>query len=230
MHGQLVDPFGQIVRRWQSLDPAGRDEQSRRIVGVAFADARIETPDAECHHHYQRLVITALTGDAVALGWLADTHRPLLLARGRLLFEQDPAEWGASSVEAMLAAAHWVDAGSGGPWLRRQVAQQITHRMRRLVERELARREVEQACDPARLPRIEVAGDPEPHPQLSDALEQMLSELDGPTSAGLQAVAMRLPLASVAADHGLTHAALKQRVSRARRALRPQLAAFARSA
>ena len=230
MDGLPADPFGQITRRWRSLDPDERDEQSRRIVGVAFAEARIERPDADCPHHYRRLLTAALAGDAVALGWLADTHRPLLLARGRLLFEQDPGEWGAASLEVLLAAARWADAGSGGPWLRRQVAQQITHRMRRLVERELVRRQLERAVDPARLPRVEVADDVEPHPELTDALELMLSQLDRPTSAGLRATACRLPLAQVAADHGLTKAALKQRMARARRQLRPQLAGFARSA
>ncbi|MFA9444437.1 hypothetical protein [Egicoccus sp. AB-alg6-2] len=230
MDGHPADPFGQITRRWRSLDPDEQDQQSRRIVGVALTDARVERPDADCHHHYRRLLTAALAGDPVALGWLADTHRPLLLVRGRLLFEQDPAEWGAASLEVLLAAARCADAGSGGPWLRRQVAQQITHRMRRLVERELARRQLERAFDPARLPRVEVANNIEPHPELTAALEQLLSELDRPTSAGLRAAACRLPLAPVAADHGLTHSALKQRMARARRQLRPQLAEFARSA
>jgi hypothetical protein len=65
---------------------------------------------------------------------------------------------------------------------------------------------------------------------LTDVVDRALGRLDAATSAGLRAVAMRRPLSAVAADHDLTHAALKQRVARARRQLRPQLAAFARSA
>jgi DNA-directed RNA polymerase specialized sigma24 family protein len=176
-----------------------------------------------------RLLDAALADDPVALGWLAETHRPLLLTRGRLLFEQDPAEWGAASLEVLVASARFMQ-GDTGPWLRRQVSQQICHRMRRLVRRELARRGCERAVDPSRLPSLEPPGDPEPHPQLTVALERALGRLDDATSAGLRAVAMQLPLATVAADHDLTHAALRQRVARARRQLRPQLADFARSA
>jgi DNA-directed RNA polymerase specialized sigma24 family protein len=229
MREHPVDPFGEVVGRWRNLPPAERDHHSRRIVGVGVADARVERPDAGCHRHYARLLEAALADDPVALGWLAETHRPLLLARGRLLFDHDPAEWGAASLEVLLTSARYVQ-GEAGPWLRRQVAQQICHRMRRLVGRELARRRCERAVDPSRLPSFEPSADPEPHPQLTVALERALGRLDDATSAGLRAVAMQLPLATVAADHDLTHVALRQRVARARRQLRPQLAQFARGA
>lgn len=99
--------------------------------------------------------------------------------------------------------------------------------MRRLVARELARRRLEDACDPVRLARLEPPGDPQPHPQLTAALDRALGRLDAATSAGLAAVAAREPLTSVAADHDLSAAALRQRMVRARRRLRPQLAEFA---
>jgi DNA-directed RNA polymerase specialized sigma24 family protein len=229
MREEPADPFGEVVGRWRNLPTDERDRHSCRIVGVGVADARVERPDDRCHRHYARLLDAALADDPVALGWLAETHRPLLLTRGRLLFEQDPAEWGAASLEVLVASARFMQ-GDTGPWLRRQVSQQICHRMRRLVRRELARRGCERAVDPSRLPSLEPPGDPEPHPQLTVALERALGRLDDATSAGLRAVAMQLPLATVAADHDLTHAALRQRVARARRQLRPQLADFARSA
>lgn len=228
MHA-VSDPLGQITARWKHLSLPERDRHARRIVGVGLSDARIDRPDASCHHHYTRLLAAAVAGDPVAIGWLADSHRPLLLTRGRVLFEQDPAEWGAASLEILLAAAHAAQAGAGGPWLRRQVNQQITRRIRPLTTRELARRRFEQTCDPGRLLHLQSSEESDPHPQLTDVLDRALGELDRATSAGLRAVAMRRPLAPVAVDHELTHAALKQRVARARRRLRPQLATFART-
>ena len=230
MQTTSVDPLGHIVNRWTHLSAFERDRQSHRIVGVGVAQARIERPDAAHHRAYARLVDAALAGDAVAVGWLAHTHRPVLLARGRLLFDRDPSEWAAASLEVLLAAARYAQAGGGGPWLRRQVVQQIGHQMRRLVARELTRRRIEDACDPVWLARLEPPGEPQPHPQLTAALDRALGRLDAATSAGLAAVAAREPLASVAADHHLTPAALRQRMVRARRRLRPQLAEFARSA
>ena len=226
----ISDPFGQITARWKHLSVPERDRHAHRIVGVGLGDARIDRPDASCHHHYARLLAAAVAGDPVAVGWLADSHRPLLLTRGRVLFEQDPAEWGAASLEILLAAARAAQAGPGGPWLRRQVNQQITRRIRPLTTRELTRRRFERACDPGRLPHLQSSEESDPHPQLTDVLDRALGELDQATSAGLRAVAMRRPLAPVATDHELTHAALKQRVARARRRLRPQLATFARTA
>lgn len=225
-----ADPFGDVAGRWSRLPAADRDAHARRLVGVALSEARIEDPDASCHQQYAALVAAALAGDQVAFGWLADSHRPLLLARGRVLFDRDPTEWSAASLEVLLASLRYVHAGGPGVWLRRQVAQQICHRLGRLVRRELARLRIERSCDPFQLPRFEPDAEPEPHPQLTDALERALGQLDQATSAGLQAVAMQLPLGAVAEAHHLSLGALRQRLTRARRQLRPQLAAFAPSA
>jgi DNA-directed RNA polymerase specialized sigma24 family protein len=151
----------------------------------------------------------------------------MLVARGRLLFDRDPTEWSGASLEVLLAALRYAEAQPPGPWLRRQVAQQIGHRFGRIVRRELARYRAERACDPAQLPTFERHVETDPHPQLTDALEGALGRLDPASRAGLQAVARQLPLAPVADAHQLTHAALRQRLVRARRQLRPQLAAFA---
>jgi DNA-directed RNA polymerase specialized sigma24 family protein len=67
------------------------------------------------------------------------------------------------------------------------------------------------------------------HTELSAALADMLGRLDDPTRDGLRALAEREPLEAVAAEHGLTHAALRQRVTRARHRLQPQLAPFMRT-
>ena len=230
MHTTLNDPLGPVVGRWTNLSASDRDREARRIVGMSTAEARIERPDGEHHRGYARLVDAALAGDPVAVGWLTDTHRPLLMARGRVLFDRDPSEWAAASLEVLLTAARYAQTSGGGPWMRRQVMQQITHRMRRLVTRELARRRVENTCDPVRLLRLEPSAETESHPQLTVAVDRMLGRLDAATSAGLQAVAAREPLTPVAAEHHLTPAALRQRLVRARRRLRPELAGFARSA
>lgn len=78
------DPLGPIINRWTHLSTFERDRQASRIVGAGVAEARIERPDAAHHRTYARLIDAALAGDAVAVGWLVDTHRPVLLARGPL--------------------------------------------------------------------------------------------------------------------------------------------------
>lgn len=222
-----ADPYGDVAGRWSRLSVAERDRHAYRLVGAGLTQARIEDPDASCHQQYAALVGAALAGDQIAFGWLAESHRPLLLARGRLLFDRDPTEWSSVSLEVLLASLRYAHAGGPGVWLRRQVAQQIGHRLGRIVRRELARYRLERSCDPFHLPSFEPAVEPEPHPQLTDALQRALGQLDEATSAGLRAVAMQLPLAAVADAHQLSPAALRQRLTRARRQLRPQLAAFA---
>jgi DNA-directed RNA polymerase specialized sigma24 family protein len=225
-----TDPLGEVTGHWNRLSRAERDRHAHRLIGVGLADARIDDPDAGCHRQYAALATAALAGDPVAFGWLAHSHRPLLLTRGRLLFDRDPSEWSGVCLEVLTASLTYARAQPPGPWLRRQVVQQICHRLGRIVRRELARYRAERSCDPSLLPGFEPPAEDEPHPQLTDALERALDQLDQATSAGLRAVAMQLPLAAVADAHQLTHAALRQRLVRARRQLRPQLETFARSA
>jgi DNA-directed RNA polymerase specialized sigma24 family protein len=231
MPAVVADPYGEVVRRWTHLSPADQQWHARRLLGVGLAESRIADPDAGCWRHYAALVEAAVAGDEIALGWLADSHRPLLLTRGRAIFEHDPAEWGAVCLEALVRALRFVSRYEAGPWLRRQVAQQLCHRLGRIVRRELVRRRAERACDPVDLPPIPVGGvGADPHPELSEALEVALAELDPATDTGLRAAAAGRPLAPVAAAHQLSHAALKQRMVRARRRLAPQLATFRRCA
>ncbi len=226
-----ADPYGQVCRRWSGLPPAERDRAALRLVGVPVGQARIHDPGPACHGHYAALVEAALAGDEVAFGWLADSHRPLLVSRGRALFERDPGEWGAASLEVLYRALTIARRTTAGRWLRRRVAQQICHGMTPLVRDELARRRSEQATDPARLAWLEQpssAGDP--HPELTVALRRSLAALELPVRAGFEAAAARTPIGQVAGAHQLSPAALRQRMSRARNQLRPELAGFLRSA
>ena len=69
----------------------------------------------------------------------------------------------------------------------------------------------------------------DPHPELSDALAEALTDLDPATVDALRASADGAPLYEVAALHDMDAAALRQRLLRARRRLQPDLAAFQRS-
>lgn len=226
-----ADPYGEVCRRWTHLSREHRDIESIRLLGVEVGAARIYDPEPGDHRHYALLVEAALAGDEVAFGWLADSHRPLLLSRGRVLFDRDPSEWGAAAVEVLWRSLSLAGQATASPWLRRQVNQQLCHRMAPLVRRELARRTAEQVTDPVRLVWLErpaPAGDP--HPDLTATLATVMARLDPPVRDGLQAVAARAPVSQVASDHQLSPAALRQRMRRARTRLQPELAAFRRSA
>lgn len=225
------DPFGVVCHRWVGLSPAARDEAALRLVGVPVDEAHIDAPGPDDHVHYAALVAHALAGDEVAFAWLATSHRPLLIARGRALLDRDPSEWGAVCVEVLLRALVTARRTTAGPWLRRRVSQQITHGLRREMCRALARWQAEQLVEPQRLVRHErptPAGDP--HPELSAALEESLAALEPVVRAGLEAVANSGRVTAVACTHQVSSAALRQKMSRARLQLRPQLAGYLRSA
>ena len=225
------DPFGAVCQRWRGLSAAERDDAARRLVGVPVDQARIDRPGSGGDRHYAALVEQALAGDEVAFAWLATSHRPLLIARGRALFDRDPGEWGAVCVEVLYQALHTARRTTAGPWLRRRVAQQIGHGLQRVQRAELARWRAEQATDPVQLVRLErppPAGDP--HPDLSAALEVSLAQLEPVVRAGFEAIASDGVAMSVACSHGLSRPALRQKMARARQQLRPQLASYQRSA
>jgi hypothetical protein len=226
-----ADPYGEVCRRWTGLSREQRDLQSVRLLGVPVAEARIHVPEPGCHRHYACLVEGALAGDEVAFAWLADSHRPLLLSRGRVLFEKDPGEWGAASVEILYRSLSVSSGTTAGPWLRRQVNQQLCHGMAPLVRRELVRRKAEQATDPVRLVRLEDGGQVgDPHPELTATLATVMARLHPSVRDGFQASAARAPISEVACEHQVSVTALRQRMSRARLWLRPELAAFRPSA
>ena len=228
----LPAPYGDVTRRWTQLDPETRDTEAVRLVGVPLAAARVDSPDPSCHEQYLTVADAAVAGDEVAFGWLATSHRPVLLSSGRILFEHDPAEWGANSLELLYTALARSNRAAG-PWLRRQVTLHLRGRMARLTRTHLARRGLERPIDPARLygsgmDRVEPLRDP--HPDLTIALERAVARFEPSTRDGLRAVATHEPLAAVAAAHQLSEPALRQRISRARRQMQPELTAFRRSA
>jgi len=61
-------------------------------------------------------------------------------------------------------------------------------------------------------------------------LTRALADIDPPARDALVALATHRPLGGVADRHGLTHTAMRRRVTRARRKLAPQLAAYRRAA
>ena len=229
MNDDTPAPYGEITRRWTQLSEADRDHEARRLLGVTRLQAKIEQPNATSTH-YRHLVEAAVAADEVAFSWLATSHRPLLIARGRALLRDEPAEWGAAALEVLHTTLHRVDPAEGR-WLRSTVAQRLSARMNVHVRRHIDRQDREELTDPTRL-HIHLppdADDRDVHTELSAALADMLGRLDVPTRDGLRALADRQPLETVAAAHGLSHAALRQRVTRARHRLQPQLAPFMRT-
>lgn len=115
--------------------------------------------------------------------------------------------------------------------MRRRVAQQLSNRLAREVAAYLDRRRREALTAPADLrtpPSSRRAQEWDPQLDLSLALDCALRHLDPPTLDALHALADRRPLAEIARRHGLTHAAVRQRLTRARRRLQPELANFHR--
>jgi hypothetical protein len=223
---RLPAPYGAVTARFALLDPCERDRQSVRLLGVGYRQARIVKPDRVGCDHYRKLAVAAADGDEVALGWLASSHRALLLARGRVLFDHDPVEWGATALELLYRTLVRANPAAG-VWLRRQVVVHLSTRMLRAVDAHMTRVRVEQLTDPQALrdSACAVAGpDDDPHPQLTVALRQALAGLPGSTVATLCASAAREPLDAIVAETGLSDATLRQRATRARRQLRVELA------
>ena len=232
MDVRLADPYGAVCRRWTGLSRQQRDLESVRLLGVSAGQARLHVPEPGARWHYAMLVAAALAGDEVAFGWLADSHRPLLLSRGRVLFETDAGEWGAASVEVLYRSLSIASRTTASPWLRRQVNQQLGHGLAPLVRGELARRQTEQTTDPVRLPRLEADSHQErdPHSELTATLATAMARLHPAVGDGLAASGARSPIGEVASSHQLSATALRKRMSRARQQLRPELAAFQPSA
>jgi len=224
-------PYGTLTRRWTHLSPAAKDREAHRLVGVARVQARIEQPDATTGQHYVQLVAAGKANDEVALAWLATTHRPLLLDRGRALFAIDPQEWGSAALELLHRTIHDADLDDGR-WLRST----ITQRLHRLMVREvrsclrlLAREEV---TDPTSLRMSQRAVQPidsDPHLDLTAAITTAFGRIDAATWDGLQALLEERSLASVAAAHHISASTMRQRVHRVRDRLRPELAAYHRA-
>lgn len=226
-------PFGDITRRWATLEEADRDRQIARLVGdVCSGDpVHVDRPALDGGRCYQQLAAAALAGDPIALGWLGTSHRPLLITRGRPLLEDDPAEWGSYCLWLLHTALERLPA-CDPRWLRRHVAQRLTSRLSLEVSLYLGRRDRERAAEQDDLAASAHAMIEEWDPplDLSIDLGRLLDGLDEATREGLWALAYGRPLTEVAERHGLSHAALRQRVTRARLRLQPQLAHYRREA
>lgn len=234
MYDPTPVPFGDFTRRWTHLADEERGRHMARLLGEgcpSLHPTHVDRPILDLGACYRQLVPAAAAGDEVAIGWVATSHRPLLLARGRALLEHDPTEWGAVCLELLhrtLAKAN----PSVGRWLRRRVAQQLASQLSRIVAQHLARRRRESPTAPTMLRRARhpSCADPwDPHPDLSLELDRALDQLDAATRDALYALAYDEPLAEIAHRHGLSHAAVRQRVTRARKRLQPDFTAYRRS-
>jgi hypothetical protein len=231
VHDTTPAPYGDVTRRWSSLSGPERDRHARRLIGVALAQAAIDRPDAHSVCHYRRLLVAARAGDEIAFAWLTCSHRPLLLLRGRALYRADPAEWGAAALEVLHATVQHVEVARGR-WLRSTVTQRLAKQMDHRVRAYLRCQQHERLVEPRLLhlhaPPVPAVDDDE-HPELSAVLATLLGRLDTATRDGLVALADRESLDPVATAHALTNAALRQRITRARHGLQPQLAAYRRT-
>lgn len=234
MYDSTPAPFGDVTRRWTSLNKDERQRHTARLLGFDCSGdvvRHVNQPDLDAGACYRQLVPAAAAGDPVALGWLATTHRPLLIARGRALLEHDASEWGATCLEVLHRALSSADL-SEARWLRRRVARTLTARLSRIVAQHVNRRRRECPVDTDSLHAREEASlgwGWDPHPDLSLDLDRVLETLDEPTRESLLALARREPLGAVAERHGLSYDAVRQRVTRARKRLQPELAAYHRS-
>lgn len=230
-------PLGDATRRWTQLSDADRDRHVARLLGHGCRgpDPRhVDRPSLDGGLCYQWLLLAAAAGDPIALGWLVTSHRPLLVARARPLLESDPTEWGAVCLEVLHTVITRADV-SEPRWLRRRVVRRVTRALAANVARHLERRKHERLIPASRLPTIPADSVPDPvvDPHLLDLsveLDRVLARFDAATRDGLVALAEHEPLTRVAERHGLSHAAIRQRVTRARRQLAPELAGYRRVA
>ena len=225
-------PFDEVTRRWTRLSPERKDMHARRLLGVPLADVRIAKPETYRQDHYLTLVTAALDGDAIAFAWLAESHRALLVSRGCTLLQHDPDTWAEVALEILHQGLRRA-ADAVGPWSRRRVALHLCSRMARAVRVAGRRAATELPTDPHRLPSYcREFDDPYAtvHPDLSEALDTVLGELAPSTAAGLRAAARLESITPIAEANRIDEAALRQRMARARRQLRPQLVGFARAA
>lgn len=230
MYDPTPAPFGNLTRRWTQLTDSQHEDHAHRLIGDCAGDvqAHVENPPLDDGGCYSRLVRSAVSGDEIGWGWLATTHRPLLLVCGRVLFAHDPSEWGAVCLEALHITVDRVDPDLGR-WLRRRVSKRLTTRLGRATASHLSSRRHERPTAPTVLHRLHLATPVrDPHLELSQALTAVLDELDAPTRDAFYAIADNRPMYEVADRYELSYDAMRQRVSRARRRLRPELAGFVR--
>jgi hypothetical protein len=186
VHDTSPAPYGDLTRRFSSLSGPERDRHARRLVGVAAAEAAIDRPEAHSVRHYRRLLVAARAGDEIAFAWLACSHRPLLLMRGRALYRSDPAEWGAAALEVLHTTIHHVEV-TQGHWLRSTVTQRLTNQMDHRARTYLRRHQHERLVEPRLLhlhaPPVR-AIEADEHPELSAVLATLLAGSTRPPATG----------------------------------------------
>ncbi len=234
MHDPTPAPYGLVTRRWTQLPPTSAAAAGARILRGGSCPkpsaAHVDRPGDDLGQCYAALVGAAAVGDELALSWLATSHRPLLIARGRALFNLDPSEWGAVCLEALHRALGQLD-HTCGQWLRRRMALNVARRVSEESARSLARLDRERLTDPFLMdirtsaqPAVDLDAD------LAIHLHGLLADLDAATRDGFLALAACEPLAAVAERHELTTNAMRVRLTRARAVLQPQLTNFVRAA
>lgn len=132
MYDTTPAPFGDVTRRWTALDSDARQRHAVRLLSCdcpGDVAVHVDRPGLDAGICYRQLVPAAAAGDPIALGWLATTHRPLLVARGRALLDHDPTEWGAVCLEVLHRTLASADL-SEVRWLRRRVARRLVARPR----------------------------------------------------------------------------------------------------
>lgn len=234
MFDQVPPPFGDVTRLWTQLTDEQRHRHAARLLTSGCGDVgerHVGRPILDDGVCYLDLVAAACVGDPVALGWLATTHRAVLLVRGQALYEHDPAEWGAVGLEALHLTLERIDV-SIGRWLRRRFAQNLARYISRATADHLDRTSHEIPTSPELLHESGPSHDPfgEPQLDLTIALEEALSDLAESTRDGFVAVAEDRPLAEVGARHGLSANAIKCQLKRARPRIQPELVNYVRAA
>lgn len=227
-------PFGDLTRRWTQLDPTAQQAHAARLLAGGCdtpGSSHVDDPGLDRGACYRRLVVAARSGDDVAWGWVADTHRPTLLRHGRWAMQDDPGEWGVLAFDVLVRVVTLTDPDSRDEqWLRRHVAGRLAREMSLVRQRLRRRREFEVAFEPATLARLDLQA-PEQQPDLAfaDVVVAAMADLDAPTRHALLEVADGGTIRDVASLHGLPYKTLHQRVQRARLQLRPKLADHARA-
>lgn len=232
MYDPTPAPFGNVTRRWTALESQHRRREPARLLGHGCAGdllAHVDRPGLDDGACYRQLVPAGLAGESVALGWLATTHRPLLIVRGRALFEDDPTEWGSVCLELLHRTLVKADL-SEVKWLRRRLVRGLTRDLSRVVGRHLDQRRREFLTASNDMWDVKRGNHWDPHPDLTVHLDRLVGGLDAPTREALLARANHEPLVAVADRHDLSYAAVRQRVTRARKGLRPELSCYVRAA
>lgn len=205
-------PYRNVTARWTSLTPEQQTHHALELLGTTQVPRRLLDPTDAAP-----VIDAAIAGNTIAFAWLACDLRPALLVVGRRLLSED-GDWGSVAVEALHRAVR--SAEHVAPrWQRRRVHQRATQFMARWITNRHPRRtqQLEPAVTDPTIP------DTTDLLALRDELNDILSQLPDEIREGFQAAALGLPLADVARRHGIQNEALRVRMCRSRKELRPRI-------